>query len=242
MNPILERAVEEEGKKKEKKFEELYQKRKLLVAELNKAQGKSDFADGYGKTPSSVEMTAAFRKISRHDNKCEIGQEEDRWSWAGSRKRGKRRRGRGGEEEEKGEDGWVSKRKKKLSGMIKECRRVLSQAGTAGGTSGRPEDLSTANDETETSPLKSNQPQTKEDPAAADSDSDATVIMDDPQPPVVSLPPLLPLQLSPETPASAVPCPLCGQSFPSYAIELHAANCGDSHPDNTLPLPIIYID
>ena len=66
MNPILERAVEEEGKQKEKRFEELYQKRKLLVAELNKAQGKSDFADGYGKTPSSVEMTAAFRKISRH--------------------------------------------------------------------------------------------------------------------------------------------------------------------------------
>ena len=66
MNPILERAVEEEGKKKEKKFEELYQKRKLLVAELSKAQGKSDFADGYGKTPSSVEMTAVFRKISRH--------------------------------------------------------------------------------------------------------------------------------------------------------------------------------
>ena len=94
---------------------------------------------------------------SNTDNKCEIGQEEDRWSWGGSGKRGKRRRGRGGEEEEKGEDGWVSKRKKKLSGMIKECRRVLSQAGTAGGTSGRPEDLSTANDETETSPLKSNQ-------------------------------------------------------------------------------------
>ena len=92
------------------------------------------------------------------DNKCEIGQEEDRWSWGGSRKRGKRRRGRrGGGGEGEGEDAWISKRKKKLSGMIKECRRVLSQAGTAGGTSGRAEDLSTANDETETSPLKSNQ-------------------------------------------------------------------------------------
>ena len=66
MNPILERAVEEEGKKKKKSFEESYQKRKLLVAELNKAQEKSNFTDGYGKTPSSVEMSAAFRRISRH--------------------------------------------------------------------------------------------------------------------------------------------------------------------------------
>ena len=50
----------------------------------------------------------------------------------------------------------MTRRKKKLRGMIKDCQRVLSQAGTAGGTSGRPEDLSTADDDDddETTPTK----------------------------------------------------------------------------------------
>ena len=63
------------------------------------------------------------------------------------------------EQEEKGEEVWVTRRRKKLRGMIKECQRVLSEAGTAGGTSGRPEDLSTADDEDdeEIAPIKSNQ-------------------------------------------------------------------------------------
>ena len=59
--------MEEREKEKKERFEESYQKRRLLVAELNKAQGKTDFANGYGgKSPSSGEMMAAFRKISRH--------------------------------------------------------------------------------------------------------------------------------------------------------------------------------
>lgn len=61
----------------------------------------------------------------------------------------------------------------------------------------------------------------------SDSDSDATVIMDytDNQPPTTTTPVSKP---SPVVTESSVDCPLCGQSFPTYAIELHAANCNDS--------------
>ena len=48
---------------------------------------------------------------------------------------------------------WVTRRRKKLSGMIRDCRRVLSEAGTAGGTSGCPEELPLSPD-ADSSPLK----------------------------------------------------------------------------------------
>ena len=93
--------------------------------------------------------------INTSDNDCEIGEEPEfgGWGWRGKR----RRRGRG-----KREDGWVTKRKKKLSGMISECRRVLSEAGTAGGTSGRPEDLSTTSVSDDTVPVKPDQVTTRD--------------------------------------------------------------------------------
>ena len=62
-NPILERIVKER-KLRQQAFESSYEKKRLLVKDLPKAIGKSDFAAGYvGK---SVEMSAAFRKISAH--------------------------------------------------------------------------------------------------------------------------------------------------------------------------------
>ena len=42
----------------------------------------------------------------------------------------------------------------------------------------------------------------------------------------------------PDTPAkplndSFVECPLCGEAFPSYVVEVHASTCGDSGADRT---------
>ena len=51
----------------------------------------------------------------------------------------------------------MRKRRRKLSGMINECRRVLSEAGTAGGTSGQAEDLTTSADNDDTVPIKPDQ-------------------------------------------------------------------------------------
>ena len=62
-NPILARVRE---KAEMKSFEGSYEKRRLLVGELTKAKGKTDFLSEYEKSSSSVEMTAALRKISRH--------------------------------------------------------------------------------------------------------------------------------------------------------------------------------
>ena len=69
-NPILERiANEREQVKKEQSFESAYQKKRLLVRELTKVEGKTDFVAGFEKASgSSIEMSAAFRKISRHGN------------------------------------------------------------------------------------------------------------------------------------------------------------------------------
>ena len=92
---------------------------------------------------------------------------------------------------------------------------------------------------------------------ATDSDSDATVIVDfpdDEEPRPLSPPaPLsslvthrddeqhtlkdsIPDTLSNVAAPMSVHCPLCGQPFPAYAIELHAASCGDM---GSLP---VYID
>ena len=67
-NPILERIVKERKlRQQEKAFESSYEKKRLLVKDLPKAIGKSDFAAGYVKTVGkSMEMSAAFRKISAH--------------------------------------------------------------------------------------------------------------------------------------------------------------------------------
>ena len=180
-NPILDRIRSEREKvKEEKRFESSYEKKRLLVRELPKAEGKTDFAAEYGKSNGkSVEMSVAFRKMSRHgeththtlslthththtnslpiipnsDNSYEIGQEpEHPWGRGTGRRRRRSKRG-----EEMSEDGWVTKRKKKLSGMISECRRVLSEAGTAGGTSGRAEDLNTTAVNDDTTPIKPGQ-------------------------------------------------------------------------------------
>lgn len=89
------------------------------------------------------------------DNGYEIGQEPEDRPWGTGRGR-RRKRSRAGEGE-MSEEGWVTKRKKKLSGMISECRKVLSRAGDAGGTSGRAEDLSSTSIDDETTPIKSSQ-------------------------------------------------------------------------------------
>ena len=190
-NPILNKVAAERERAREKRFEESYEKKRLLVGELTKAAGKTDFAADYQKTPPSVEMAAAFRKISRHgelttptdhthlinsshhhtsffqkyffldfstDNQCEIGQEKECPPWGVSRRSRKGGRGRGKGRKERGEteeEVWITKRRKKLSGMISECRRVLSEAGTAGGTSGQAETLATSVEHL--SPTKPNQ-------------------------------------------------------------------------------------
>ena len=91
---------------------------------------------------------------------------------------------------------------------------------------------------------------------ASDSDSDATVIVDfpdeDPSPPSPQCPlsPLATLKQGtsednvPHPPNDVVvlthvQCPLCDQPFPSYAIELHAASCGNTGNTGSLP---VYID
>ena len=91
------------------------------------------------------------------DNGYEIGQEPEYRPW-GTRTRGRRRkRSLAGEREVSEEEVWVTKRKRKLSGMISECRKVLSRAGDAGGTSGHAEDLSSTGIDDETTPIKSSQ-------------------------------------------------------------------------------------
>ena len=139
--------------------------------------------------------------------------------------------------------------------MISECREVLSRAGNAGDSNGRGEDLEATAAADDTAPSKKplpspaaavNTSSTSAD-CYSDTDSDATIIMDYPdEPPTPPLAPtsprpcILPLpsatvSLSPLTdltspsPASQtlVQCPLCGIAFPGYAIELHAASCGD---------------
>lgn len=245
-NPILERVAREREKvRQEVRFEACYQKRRLLVRELCKAEGKTDFATGFDKSSSkSVEMSAAIRKISRHgglhihvdtltyhthtlththiDNGCEIGQEPEHGSWGGGN-RGSRRRGRN-RKVSGGEDVWVTKRRRKLSGVIDECQRVLSEEGSAG------DPISPATDTG----------------CVSDSDSDATIIMDSNEPTSPLPPPLpphgggstaaLPDVLAPSK--TSVQCPLCGQHFPTYAIELHAANCSDSGTATDSLLPI----
>ena len=266
-NPILDRiASEREKVKEEMRFEASYQKKRLLVKELHKAERKADFTAGFDKASSkSVEMSLALRKISRHgeprthtnththtthslslslshththththtDNDCEIGQEPEHGPWG---VRGRGRRGRRKKVEERvTEDGWVSKRRKKLSGMISDCEKLLGGAGTA---------VETASDTV----------------CASDSDSDATVIMDDKEPlspppsPLPSSPPppppppplLLPHDVESSTAVSetktSVQCPLCGQHFPGYAIELHAATCSDTRTDISNSLLPVYID
>ena len=99
--------------------------------------------------------THTFSLCISSDNGFEIGEEPEYRPW-GRREGGGKRKGRRGRRGE-GEDGWVTKRKKKLSGMISECRRVLSEAGSAGETSGRPEDHSTTAVSDDTAPIKPGQ-------------------------------------------------------------------------------------
>ena len=136
--------------------------------------------------------------------------------------------------------------------MISECRKVLSRAGDAGDSSGRGEDLEATAAADDTAPSKKPLPS----PAAAsstsadcdsDTDSDATIITDYPNEPptppptatslqpcilplpsaTVSPPPLTDLTSPSPACQTLVQCPLCGVAFPGYAIELHAASCGD---------------
>ena len=65
-NPILQRiASEHEKKKNMENFQSSYEKKRLLVRELGKAELKNDFASAYVGS-KSTEMTAAFRKITQH--------------------------------------------------------------------------------------------------------------------------------------------------------------------------------
>lgn len=57
------------------------------------------------------------------DNEYEIGEEpENTWGW------GKRSKS-GGSRGRRKEDGWVSKRRKKLDGMVKHCADILKRVG-----------------------------------------------------------------------------------------------------------------
>ena len=122
----------------------------------------------------------------------------------------------------------MSKRKK-INNLIDECETILSAASES-----LAKKLESSSDEASCSPLttanlsslpgcsKFKDESTQEE----DSDSDDTIIYDYEEEEVGGVKGAGPSCGNPVT-SSMVECPLCGELFPHYAIEVHAGNCGE---------------
>lgn len=122
----------------------------------------------------------------------------------------------------------MSKRKK-INNLIDECETILSAASES-----LAKKLESSSDEASCSPLttanlsslpgcsKFKDKSTQEE----DSDSDDTIIYDYEEEEVGGVKGAWPSYGNTVT-SSMVECPLCGELFPHYAIEVHAGNCGE---------------
>ena len=171
------------------------------------------------------------------DNDYEIGEEpEHTWGW--DRYKGKpqlkRSRGRGRGKTKRHNnlklDGWLSKRKK-INNLIDECETILSAASQS-----LAKKLESSSDEASCSPLTTANLSSLpgcgkfKDESTQDEDSDSdTVIYDYEEEEVGGVKGAGPScgKTAAAVTSSMVECPLCGELFPHYAIEVHAGNCGE---------------
>ena len=190
-----------------------------------------------------------FLPFSLHsDNDYEIGEEpEHTWGW--SRYKGKpklRGRGKTPKHHSTKLDGWLSKRKK-INNLIDECDAILNSASDRLSKTKETLPKSPSLTAVNLASLPGNSlkdANTKRE--EKDSDSE-TVIYDYEEGRATNIGEESGCQGDGRVSPPMVECPLCGNFFPQYAIEVHAASCSEnSLPTatsvNNVAIPVIMID
>ena len=168
------------------------------------------------------------------DNDYEIGEEpEHTWGW--DRYKGKpklRRNGRGKTRKHDNSklDGWMSKRKK-INNLIDECETILSAASEhltkKLESSNEAPDSSSSLSAANLSSLPGCSKDGKTKGCMESEDSDCDTVIYDYKEEVGGDKGEEPSCDKAAVSTSIVECPLCGEFFPRYAIEVHAGNCGE---------------
>ena len=182
------------------------------------------------------------------DNDYEIGEEPERtWGWDRYKGKPKLKRSRGQGKTKRPNlklDGWLSKRKK-INNLIDECETILSAA-----SEHLAKKLESSSDEAPlpscsslTAVNLSSLPGCKEkNTEDEESDSD-TVIYDYNEEEVGGDKGEEPGCNKMAAATSMVECPVCGEFFPRYAIELHAGGCGETQTAvsaySSITMPIV---